>query len=201
MRKDSLMVVVLTAAMMILGACNNSSAKSDIEIADQSSTRESASVVQEDLPHDDVITEQEDATSENTETNQENGQEETASPAGGDSKKEEYLQILKDTKAEADQLKESDSSTYALKKVANDKWEIWDKRLNEIYGILQEQLSQDEMGRLREEQRDWIKYRDETALEASLKFKGGTQEHLEYVTVLANLTEERCYELVEGYMK
>ncbi|MCM3086814.1 DUF1311 domain-containing protein [Bhargavaea ginsengi] len=199
MRKGGLMIT-LTAAMIILGACNSPSTKTDIELADQSSTSESATVVRADLPDDDTIIEQEEVTSESTEINQTNDQEETASRTGEISNKEEYLQKLSDAKAETDQLKETDSSTYALKKVADDKWEIWDELLNEIYGVLQEQLSQDEMDRLRVEQRDWIKYRDETALEASQKFKGGTQEHLEYVMVLARLTEERCYELVEDYM-
>ncbi|MFD2044584.1 lysozyme inhibitor LprI family protein [Ornithinibacillus salinisoli] len=42
-----------------------------------------------------------------------------------------------------------------------------------------------------------MKYRDENAKEASLKYEGGTMEHLEFVTVLANPTKERCHELVE----
>lgn len=194
-------MITLTAAMIILGACNSPSTKTDIEMVDQSSTSGTSTVVRADLPDDDTTIEQEEITAESTETNQTNGQEETASHAGEISIKEEYLQKLSDAKAKADQLKETDSSTYALKKVANDKWEIWDELLNEIYGVLQEQLPQDEMDRLREEQREWIKYRDETALEASQKFKGGTQEHLEYVMVLAQLTEERCYELVEDYLE
>ena len=78
---------------------------------------------------------------------------------------------------------------------------MWDALLNEVYGVLKEQLSTEEMDQLRTEQRNWIKHRDETALKASLKYKGGTQEHLEYVAVLANLTEERCYQLVANYMK
>jgi len=115
--------------------------------------------------------------------------------------KEEYLQKLNDTKEETEELETSDSSTYALKKVENDRWDIWDELLNEIYKVIKEKLPPEEMNQLREEQQNWIKYRDDSALEASLKYKGGTQEHLEYVAVLANLTEERCYELVEEYMK
>lgn len=114
--------------------------------------------------------------------------------------KEKYLQQLHDTKKEAKELEPTDPSTYALKKVENDRWELWDELLNEIYGLLKEQLSAEEMNQLREEQRNWIKNRDDSALVASLKFKGGTQEHLEYAAVLANLTEERCYELVSDYM-
>ncbi|WP_163971691.1 lysozyme inhibitor LprI family protein [Oceanobacillus halotolerans] len=114
--------------------------------------------------------------------------------------KEEYLKKFNDTKKETEELEAVDLSTYALKKVENDRWDTWDELLNEIYGVLKEQLPPEEMDQLREEQRNWIKYRDDRALEASLKYKGGTQEHLEYVTVLANLTEERCYELVVDYM-
>ncbi|WP_231687749.1 lysozyme inhibitor LprI family protein [Bacillus sp. CHD6a] len=115
--------------------------------------------------------------------------------------KEKYLKQSEYTKKEAEEWKATDSSTYALKKVENDRWELWDNFLNEIYGVLEEQLPAKEMDELREKQRNWITYRDDTALAASLKYKGGTQEHLEYVSVLANLTEERCYELITKYMK
>lgn len=114
---------------------------------------------------------------------------------------ETYLQRLEDTKNDAEALEATDSSTFALKKVENDRWEMWDDLLNDIYGTLQEQLPPEEMELLREEQREWLEYRDESALEASLAFKGGTQEHVEYVAVLANVTEERCFELVENYMR
>ena len=115
--------------------------------------------------------------------------------------KEEYLQKVNHTTRVAEELEASDSSTYAMKKVENDRWNIWDELLNEVYEVLKGQLSPEEMDQLREEQRNWVKYRDDSSLEASLKYKGGTQEQLEYVTVLANFTEERCYELVETYME
>ncbi|MFS0861989.1 lysozyme inhibitor LprI family protein [Fredinandcohnia sp. 179-A 10B2 NHS] len=115
--------------------------------------------------------------------------------------KAEYLNKLNATKLEVEAVEPADSSTYALKKVENERWEAWDGLLNEIYGVLKLQLTSEEIEKLREEQRKWITYRDDTALEASLKFKGGTMEQLEYVSVLANVTEERCFELVEEYMK
>ncbi|MEH7440091.1 lysozyme inhibitor LprI family protein [Neobacillus drentensis] len=73
--------------------------------------------------------------------------------------------------------------------------------MNEIYGVLKEQLDTKQMEKLKEEQRKWIKHRDEAAKEASLKYKGGTTEALEYVATQATLTRERCYELVAKYMK
>lgn len=115
--------------------------------------------------------------------------------------KEDYSNKINKAKKEVEQLKVTDNSTYALKQVESARWEIWDRLLNEIYEVLKEQLSPEEMGQLREDQRNWVIYRDDSALEESLKYKGGTQEHLEYVAVLANLTEKRCYELIEIYMK
>lgn len=128
-------------------------------------------------------------------------EKETKTMESEESLKDTYLEKLNQTKEKADALEATDSSTYALKKVENDRWELWDDLLNDIYGALKEQLPTNEMEQLREEQRTWIQHRDDSALKASEKFKGGTQEQLEYVAVLANLTEERCYTLVEMYMK
>ncbi|GGD08191.1 lysozyme inhibitor LprI family protein [Pontibacillus salipaludis] len=114
--------------------------------------------------------------------------------------KDMYVEKIEEARAEVANLEPTDSSTYALKKTENDRWKIWDDLLNDTYRVLQEQLPSEEMERLRDKQREWLTYRDQSALEASEKFKGGTQEQLEYVSVLANLTEERCIELVEGYM-
>jgi uncharacterized protein YecT (DUF1311 family) len=73
--------------------------------------------------------------------------------------------------------------------------------LNKIYGVLKEQLSKEQMEKLREEQRNWINHRDEAAKKSSLKYKGGSTESLEYVATQASLTRERCFKLVAKYMK
>lgn len=77
----------------------------------------------------------------------------------------------------------------------------WDTGLNDVYGVLETQLSPKEMEQLREKQRSWIQYRDETAKEESLKYEGGSMQTLEYFAAKARLTEERCYELVNTYME
>ena len=115
--------------------------------------------------------------------------------------KEEYLKIL-NTQEEADKNKVvTDTTTIALIAEEQERYETWDKLLNEIYGVLKTQLPENEMIKLRDEQREWIIKRDETAKEASLQYKGGTMENLEYVATQATLTRERCYELVAKYMK
>ncbi|WP_186580236.1 lysozyme inhibitor LprI family protein [Aquibacillus kalidii] len=190
------------AIFMLVGCGNTSDEPTTISSENDSVTK----AIKEDIdspkanegtsqsePEESVQQDSDDTASENSSTNAKDDNAEA-------SLKNEYLKKLNDTNKETEDLKATDPSTYAEKKVANDRLEIWDGLLNEIYGVLEEQLPPEEMEQLREEQRNWIDYRDNSALEASLEYKGGTQEHLEYVIVLANLTKERCYELVEEYM-
>lgn len=181
MNRKSLIAIVPLALVVLLAACEDSP-EASAELDNPSPT----------------ITSSQD---KNSTLNEDKNTSNATQSSVANNLKEEYSIKLNNTKLEAEKLQATDSSTYALKKVENDRWVLWDELLNEIYGALKEQLSPDEMEQLRESQRKWIKDRDDQALEASLKFKGGTQEHLEYVSVLANLTEERCYELVEDYMK
>ncbi|WP_419954404.1 lysozyme inhibitor LprI family protein [Neobacillus niacini] len=198
--KQILLMVLFTIAFVILSACGNPTNK---DIA-ASTTKEDP--VENNTPEIDdksPVNDQEDTPS-NTSANssdKESSNIDTSENGVMESKKVEYLQKLNTTKQATEELAATDSSTFALKKVENDRWEMWDALLNEVYAVLNEHLSTEEMDQLRTEQRNWLKHRDDTALEASQKNKGGTQEHLEYVAVLANLTEERCYELVEIYMK
>lgn len=127
-------------------------------------------------------------------------EEESSAEGSQVSVKSVYLEKLNNTKVAVEALVATDTSTYALKEVESKRWEMWDGLLNDIYSELREKLTVAEMEQLKMEQRTWLEFRDTTALEASEKFKGGTQEHLEYVAVLANLTEERSYFLVEEYM-
>ena len=198
--KQIFLMVLFTIAFVILAACGNPTNK---DIAASTTNKDSVENNAPDSDDNSQVNDQKD-TSTNTTTN--SNEKESSKFNNSDnevmeSKKEEYLQKLNTTKQATEELEASDSSTFALKKVENDRWEMWDELLNEVYGVLKEQLTTEEMDQLKKEQRNWIKYRDDTSLEASLKYKGGTQEHLEYVAVLANLTEERCYELVGNYMK
>lgn len=88
-----------------------------------------------------------------------------------------------------------------MKEAEWERYELWDALLNEVYGVLKTQLSDKEMQQLRTKQREWITYRDAKADEESLAYAGGTAEGLVYISVLANLTEARCYTLVNDYMK
>lgn len=186
--------------VILLSGCGNSSTESTAKLDDQTQNNNTSIDTNDDSVNKGST--ESKANTDNSKTINETKKDEDSSIDHTEANlKERYRKKLNDIKKETEELKATDSSTYALKKVENDRWDMWDELLNDIYGVLKEQLPAEKMDQLREEQRNWIKFRDKSALEASLKYKGGTQEHLEYVAVLANLTEERCYELVDIYMK
>ncbi|RVT63647.1 lysozyme inhibitor LprI family protein [Niallia taxi] len=191
-------IMVPIAALLLLAACNNSATESS---ASANKEPENNSVSQNEMQENANTESAEAANTNNTNTTE----SEKDSGANDDkvSQKEEYLTKLNTKKKEMDELRNNpeDDSTYAMKKVEGERYKAWDDLLNEIYGVLQKQLSSEEMEQLKQEQREWIENRDSKAKEASLKYEGGTMEQLEYVAVLADLTEERCFALVEGYMK
>lgn len=170
------------------GPSQESSSPSPFVSSDSSQNTDGSSSNQgHDAPLDD--------SSKDDDTNEPNQQEDT--PVN---QKVDYLKKLNEME-EADRYAEDTTTTIELEEQEAQRYKKWDEALNEIYGVLKEQLSTDEMTQLREEQRSWIKHRDEAAKESSLKYEGGTMESLEYVATQASLTRERCYELVAKYMK
>ncbi|WP_175615568.1 lysozyme inhibitor LprI family protein [Piscibacillus halophilus] len=215
--REKIIVIFTIVFLILLSACDDPAEESHIKLENQSqenhttqdsnanSSNDDATkhVTNDNNTNTDTVDTSNNDINEKVETSNNPKEENKSDPNIAASLKEDYLRKLNETKKEMDeaQKKSEGEITYALKKVEGDRYDVWDGLLNEVYGVLQEQLSTEEMNQLREEQRNWIDYRDNTAKEASLKYKGGTMEHLEYVTVLADLTEERCYELVEDYMK
>jgi uncharacterized protein YecT (DUF1311 family) len=147
------------------------------------------------------------------EDNQESSQEENSKPVEGASveaenespdysQKEEYLLKLEEFESDLADLeaKSKDGTQTEMNQAQAELFGKWDTMLNEIYGVLEEQLPSEKMEALREEQRDWIEKRDATAEAEAKKYEGGTLEALEYGAVKTRLTKERCYELVEMYL-
>ncbi|MDE5054943.1 lysozyme inhibitor LprI family protein [Niallia taxi] len=191
-------LMVPIAALLLLAACNNSATESSTSANNEPENNS----ISQNANEENATTESAEAANTNN-TNTTEREKDSSANDDKVSQKEEYLTKLNAKKKEMDVLRKNpeDDSTYALKKVEGERYKAWDDLLNEIYGVLQKQLSSEEMEQLKQEQREWIENRDSKAKEASLKYEGGTMEQLEYVAVLADLTEERCFALVEGYMK
>lgn len=140
---------------------------------------------------------------EKTESNNDVKENEEVEHSDVVSTKKEYLEKLNDIEkglSEFDPVYENGTQT-DMNEAKSETLKRWDNALNEIYKVLEKQLSSAEMEKLRKEQREWIKQRDKIAKEESSQFKGGTLEPFQYADTLARITKERCYELVEVYMK
>ncbi|WP_406686191.1 lysozyme inhibitor LprI family protein, partial [Rossellomorea vietnamensis] len=79
--------------------------------------------------------------------------------------------------------------------------QLWDGVLNEIYGVLKTILSEAEMNDLKNEQRQWIKDRDEKVEAMPGYEEAGSLGRAEKVEAKFQITKERCYELVNNYME
>ncbi|MFE6137957.1 lysozyme inhibitor LprI family protein [Bacillus sp. NPDC057893] len=110
------------------------------------------------------------------------------------------LNSIEESLKKLDYLYENGITT-EMKEGEGKRYEAWDKALNEIYGVLKMQLPTSEMNTLREKQREWITYRDQKAEEAWNESGQGTLSGLASTSSNVSSTKERCYQLVEQYMK
>ena len=76
-------------------------------------------------------------------------------------------------------------------------YEIWDLTLNEIWGILKRNLSQNDMEALTKEQLDWIARKEQSMKDAGAEFEGGSMYGMAVCQRGAEITKERVYELLE----
>lgn len=129
---------------------------------------------------------------------------ETPSETKKDSKKQLYLTKLDELASNLDDSHDkrySSSKTLDLLDAATAEHKQWDDYLNEIYSILIQDLPKEDMDKLRVEEEKWIEERDKKAQAASDEYKGGTFAPVNATISLANTTKDRCYELVNNYMK
>ena len=118
-----------------------------------------------------------------------------------ESQKEKYKAKLDKMNLDFEKSSNAAITTNDMYQEACKEQKQWDDILNEIYGILKVQLSDSDMKKLQSEEIQWIKDRDEKAKKDAAEMAGGTMEKVLYMWSLANSTKERCYVLVDKYMK
>lgn len=121
----------------------------------------------------------------------------------GNGSKAKYIQKLDDIEvgfSDLDHLYNS-GITSDMNKAESTKYKKWDDALNEIYNDIRNTILDSEMKVLTEKQGEWIKYRDTTAKKEASSVGGGFMSEVQYNSTLTKLTKERCYELVNTYMK
>lgn len=178
-------MILLTVSLGIVTACGYTSEEPTAKPDDSSKQTQNES--DPNASKEDVVPETKSSTEKTDEDN-------------SSLTKEQYLAKLNEMEEE-DRNGEVGTATVELENQETERFEKWNNELNHIYGLLQEQLSSEQMEQLRKDQREWIQQRDEEAKKASLAYQGGSMEALEYVATQASLTKERCYELVAKYRK
>jgi uncharacterized protein YecT (DUF1311 family) len=119
-----------------------------------------------------------------------------------ESKKQMYLDKLESIKVGLKDLDELYAgNNLEMTGAASKEYERWDAALNEIYGVLKTQLSKTEMSNLEKEEIQWIKDKQAKAEDSAADFNGGTGASFAFTSSLASTTKDRCYELVNKYMK
>ncbi|MBC5638115.1 DUF1311 domain-containing protein [Ornithinibacillus sp. BX22] len=186
-------LLLLMIPLLILVGCSNSTVEQS----------ESDKVKDNPLSDDaDVETKEEQEPEGNADTNEEQGNGSVSAQEEKVVTKAEYVRKLAVVEASlAAQREIIETGTQVdMEEAAGEMYKAWDNTLNELYGILQSQLSDEVMQTLREEQRNWIVLRDEVAEAEAANYKGGSMESFAYTSKLMEMTKNRCIELVEMYM-
>ncbi len=204
---------VMTASLLFIlfigmSACSNTSEQTTVtNPSETENTSESTSDSSQSNSSTDSTVKSE-SNSEETSNEDSKSQEEVHVEEDNTSKIEgrrsEFIGKLDNIQKELDAMPEKKASdqgvTNAMKNYYGLSYEEYDKALNEIYGLLQNELSPDTMKELKSEQIEWIEQKEKMANEERLTYEGGTFENVAYYISLYESTKERCYELVNLYM-
>lgn len=162
---------------------------------------ESCSKTDTKLSSTDNIVNENVVTSSNNEDSHKDTTKNTVENSDTETLKEKYTAKLSDIQSSLSDLESYYSGPpVEMRYAAEEEYKRWDSVLNEIYSELKKSLSASDMDKLEKEEVQWIKDKEEKALNDSLEYKNSTNEHLSYLTSLAQSTKDRCYELVNNYM-
>ncbi|MGU8452420.1 lysozyme inhibitor LprI family protein [Clostridium perfringens] len=120
--------------------------------------------------------------------------------------KSEYLQKMKKIDSESEKLdKEYDSdrgSTQAgMNGISGEQAKLYDNELNEIYDYLKQNLSKEKAKELEKSEMAWIKEKESNIAEIKKQYEGGSVTPLMVNSEVAKESKERCYYLIDNYMK
>lgn len=107
------------------------------------------------------------------------------------SRKSEYLKKFNEVESKENEIYDNTETGKGLEtfeKTAS----LWDDFLNEIWGVLKQELPENEMDKLTIEQRQWLKDRDDNL--------SSFDTMPTYMSYFRDVSKERCKELIEEYM-
>lgn len=183
------LAIILSVIMLVSCTKDNKENQNTVDKTNQS----------QQIKDNDSSTDDKDSKNENS-----NGNTSENKVTKIEGRRKEFLERLDNIQKEIDSLpekKDSDAGvTNAMKNYYGIGYEMYDKELNNIYALLQKELSKEVMDSLEQEEIKWIDEKEKAAKEESLKYKGGTFEFVADKVSLYEATKNRCSELVNTYM-
>lgn len=90
------------------------------------------------------------------------------------------------------------ASQHEMNAVAAEKYQLWDDTLNAVWKLLEANLNQADMEALRQEEIEWITWKENEIRAAGLENEGGSLQPLLEAGKGAELTKARVYTLLEN---
>lgn len=113
----------------------------------------------------------------------------------------QYEEKMASVSAQAERVYDNAVTTVELEEAAQKAFSLWDSLLNEMYGVLKEELPPAEFEELRADQREWITERDDFATyQATEQANGGSAYTMLYIDAQAQYTAQRCSDFLYEIM-
>lgn len=110
----------------------------------------------------------------------------------------ERLEDLDEQIAKSQSQKAGDT-TNSQKAASETERKLWEAELSRFLDVLETRLDKEEKDALMKEQNEWIRQRENKALEASGKQNNSVRQELEYNISMADSTRTRVYQLAQEY--
>lgn len=202
--KKSIIIFLLVIAFGLVSCDNTTKESVNKQPAETTTTANNDVNSKEQISSNNKIDSKKQTTSNNDEKSSDNNKVSSDAKSNNTnqkSKKQEYKAKLDNIELEFKGFSDASATTYDMYQEACREYKQWDDVLNEIYGVLKAQLPASDMKKLQNEELQWIKDRDAKAKKDAEEMAGGTMEKVLFQGSLANSTKERCYVLVDKYMK
>lgn len=97
------------------------------------------------------------------------------------------------------QSRKSGDTANSQKAASETERKLWEAELSRCLDVLEAKLDKEEKDALMKEQNEWIRQRENKALEVSGKLNSSVRQELEYNNSMAESTRARVYELAQEY--
>lgn len=93
------------------------------------------------------------------------------------------------------------STQLGMNIISGEQAKLYDGELNQIYGYLKENLDKEKFKELEKNEMAWIKKKEGKIAEIRKQYEGGSITPLMVNSEVAKESKERCYYLINNYMK